>query len=108
MGGMKEEWIMTEAAALLLAWYDAHARSLPWRGIHDPYRTWVSETMLQQTRVETVLAYYDRFLQRFPTVEALAAAPEDDVPKAAEDTDETDDLLDDVSGEDSFDDLPLD
>ena len=72
---------MTEVAALLLAWYDAHARSLPWRGIHDPYRTWVSETMLQQTRVETVLAYYDRFLQRFPTVEALAAAPEDDVLK---------------------------
>ena len=72
---------MTEAAALLLAWYDAHARSLPWRGIHDPYRTWVSETMLQQTRVETVLAYYDRFLQRFPTVEALAAAPEADVLK---------------------------
>ena len=81
MGGMKEEWIMTEAAALLLAWYDAHARSLPWRGIHDPYRTWVSETMLQQTRVETVLAYYERFLQRFPTVKALAAAPEDDVLK---------------------------
>ena len=72
---------MTDAAALLLAWYDAHARSLPWRGIHDPYRTWVSETMLQQTRVETVLAYYERFLQRFPTVEALAAAPEDDVLK---------------------------
>ena len=72
---------MTEAAALLLDWYDAHARRLPWRGIHDPYRTWVSETMLQQTRVETVLAYYERFLQRFPTVEALAAAPEDDVLK---------------------------
>ncbi|MGN0745743.1 MAG: A/G-specific adenine glycosylase [Aristaeellaceae bacterium] len=72
---------MTEAAALLLEWYDAHARSLPWRGIHDPYRTWVSETMLQQTRVETVLAYYDRFLERFPTVEALAAAPEEDVLK---------------------------
>ena len=72
---------MTDAAALLLAWYDAHARSLPWRGIHDPYRTWVSETMLQQTRVETVLAYYERFLQRFPTVKALAAAPEDDVLK---------------------------
>ena len=68
-------------APLLLAWYDRHARTLPWRGIHDPYRTWVSETMLQQTRVETVIGYYDRFLQRFPTVAALAAAPEDDVLK---------------------------
>lgn len=68
-------------APLLLAWYDAHARTLPWRGIHDPYRTWVSETMLQQTRVETVLGYYDRFLTRFPTIADLAAAPEDDVLK---------------------------
>ena len=42
-------------APLLLAWYDQHARTLPWRGIHDAYRTWVSETMLQQTRVETVI-----------------------------------------------------
>lgn len=68
-------------APLLLAWYDQHARTLPWRGIHDAYRTWVSETMLQQTRVETVLGYYDRFLQRFPTIADLAAAPEDDVLK---------------------------
>ncbi len=68
-------------APLLLAWYDQHARALPWRGIHDPYRTWVSETMLQQTRVETVIGYYDRFLQRFPTIVDLAAAPEDDVLK---------------------------
>lgn len=68
-------------APLLLAWYDQHARTLPWRGIHDPYRTWVSETMLQQTRVETVIGYYERFLKRFPTVADLAAAPEDDVLK---------------------------
>ena len=66
---------------LLLVWYDQHARILPWRGIHDPYRTWVSETMLQQTRVETVLGYYERFLARFPKVADLAAAPEDDVLK---------------------------
>ncbi len=66
---------------LLLAWYDQHARTLPWRGIHDSYRTWVSETMLQQTRVETVLGYYARFLERFPTIADLAAAPEDDVLK---------------------------
>lgn len=68
-------------SSLLLSWYDQHARTLPWRGIHDPYCTWVSETMLQQTRVETVLGYYARFLPRFPTVADLAAAPEDDVLK---------------------------
>ncbi len=72
---------MSNIASLLLAWYDRHARTLPWRGIHDPYRTWVSETMLQQTRVETVLGYYERFLVRFPTIAELAAAPEDDVLK---------------------------
>ena len=68
-------------SSLLLRWYDQHARTLPWRGIHDPYRTWISETMLQQTRVETVLGYYERFLQRFPAVTDLAVAPEDDVLK---------------------------
>lgn len=72
---------MTKTAEMLLAWYDVHARKLPWRGIRDPYRTWVSETMLQQTRVETVISYYDRFLQCFPTVQALAEAPEADVLK---------------------------
>lgn len=65
----------------LLTWYDANARVLPWRGIHDPYSTWVSETMLQQTRVETVLGYYERFLERFPTVQKLAEAQLDDVLK---------------------------
>ena len=68
-------------ATLLLTWYDQHARCLPWRGIHNAYCTWVSETMLQQTRVDTVLGYYQRFIQRFPTVEALAAAPVDEVLK---------------------------
>ena len=66
---------------LLLHWYDAHKRTLPWRGTHDPYAIWVSETMLQQTRVETVLSYYSRFLEAFPTVQALADAPLDDVLK---------------------------
>ena len=65
----------------LLVWYDLHARTLPWRGIHDAYRTWVSEAMLQQTRVETVLSYYDRFLSRFPDLPSLAAADEQDVLK---------------------------
>ena len=67
---------------LLLSWYDKNARVLPWRGIHDPWRTWVSEAMLQQTRVETVLDYYDRFLSRFPTLADLAQAEESEVLKA--------------------------
>ncbi|MEY8388260.1 A/G-specific adenine glycosylase [Oscillospiraceae bacterium 38-13] len=61
----------------LLAWYRENARDLPWRRTRDPYRIWVSEIMLQQTRVAAVLGYYARFLEDFPTVEALAAAPED-------------------------------
>ena len=68
-------------AARLLEWYDRCARVLPWRGIHDAYRTWVSEAMLQQTRVETVLSYYDRFLLRFPDLPALASASETEVLK---------------------------
>jgi A/G-specific adenine glycosylase len=63
----------------LLAWYGRAARDLPWRRTRDPYAVWVSEVMLQQTRVETVVRYYDRFLARFPTPQALAAAGEDDV-----------------------------
>jgi A/G-specific adenine glycosylase len=65
--------------ARLLAWYDAHARDLPWRRTRDPYAIWVSEVMLQQTRVETVVPYYERFLARFPAVSVLADAPLDDV-----------------------------
>lgn len=61
----------------LLAWYRENARDLPWRRTRDPYRIWVSEIMLQQTRVAAVLGYYARFLEAFPSVEALAAAPED-------------------------------
>ena len=61
----------------ILAWHDRSARDLPWRGQRDPYRIWVSEIMLQQTRAETVIPYYLRFLEHYPTVEALAAAPEE-------------------------------
>jgi A/G-specific adenine glycosylase len=57
-----------------LEWYDAHARDLPWRESCDPYRVWVSEIMLQQTRVAAVIAHYQEFLRRFPTVEKLARA----------------------------------
>ena len=72
---------MDQIAASLLAWYDRCARDLPWRGFHDAYRTWVSEAMLQQTRVETVLSYYERFLARFPDLPSLAGAREADVLK---------------------------
>ena len=64
---------------LLLAWYERGHRDLPWRRTADPYRIWVSEIMLQQTRAQAVLPYYERFLERFPTVGTLAAAAEDDV-----------------------------
>ncbi len=60
----------------LLAWYDAHRRELPWRRDADPYRVWLSEIMLQQTRVAAVIDHYGRFLQKFPSVQILAAARE--------------------------------
>lgn len=61
------------------AWYDTSARDLPWRRTRDPYAIWLSEVMLQQTRVETVIPYFERFLERFPSVDALASAPMDEV-----------------------------
>jgi A/G-specific adenine glycosylase len=73
-------------AAQLLAWYDRHRRRLPWRALPgeaaDPYRVWLSEVMLQQTTVATVKGYFERFLARWPTVEALAAAPLEEVLEA--------------------------
>jgi A/G-specific adenine glycosylase len=63
----------------LLDWYRANRRDLPWRNVRDPYAIWISEAMLQQTRVETVIPYWERFLARFPDVAALAAAEPDDV-----------------------------
>jgi A/G-specific adenine glycosylase len=68
----------------LRAWYRKHRRVLPWRESRDPYRVWVSEVMLQQTQVATVRDYFTRFVQRFPTIEALAAADEQDVFRAWE------------------------
>jgi A/G-specific adenine glycosylase len=60
----------------ILAWYDVHSRDLPWRASRDPYRVWLSEVMLQQTRVAAVIEHYRKFLRRFPTVQKLAAARE--------------------------------
>jgi len=64
---------------LLLGWYESGHRDLPWRRTTDPYRIWVSEIMLQQTRAQAVIPYYERFLQRFPNLEALAESAEPDV-----------------------------
>jgi len=61
----------------LLAWYERNARGLPWRRDKDPYHVWVSEIMLQQTRVETVVPYYERFIKELPTIRSLACAPEE-------------------------------
>ena len=67
-------------AARLLAWFDMHGRhDLPWQQDITPYRVWVSEVMLQQTQVQTVIPYFERFMSRFPGVADLAAAPEDEV-----------------------------
>lgn len=63
----------------LLAWFRANRRDLPWRRSRDPYRIWIAEVMLQQTRIATVLPYYERFLRRFPSVGVLARAPLKDV-----------------------------
>ncbi|MDP9124530.1 MAG: A/G-specific adenine glycosylase [Pseudomonadota bacterium] len=77
---MTPEWNALPFAERVIAWQRSHGRAgLPWQQTRDPYRVWLSEIMLQQTQVTTVLGYYDRFLQRFPTVAALAAAPSEEV-----------------------------
>lgn len=76
------QWVGTNARRVrtaLLRWYDECKRVLPWRETSDPYRVWLSEIMLQQTRVESVIGYFERFTAAFPTVRQLAAAPLDDV-----------------------------
>ncbi len=73
-------WNALAFAERVIAWQRSHGRSgLPWQLTRDPYRVWLSEIMLQQTQVTTVLGYYERFLRRFPTVAALAAAPSEEV-----------------------------
>ncbi len=75
---MTKEERLRAMAAPLLAWYDENKRDLPWRGDHpDPYQVWVSEIMLQQTRVAAVMPYYRAWMEELPTVEALAAADEE-------------------------------
>src|SRR5437667_6110131 len=77
--GLRECYRMPFAQKLI-AWQRRHGRaSLPWQGTRDPYRIWLSEVMLQQTQVSAVIPYYERFLQRFPTVDVLARAREEQV-----------------------------
>ncbi|MBQ9009690.1 MAG: A/G-specific adenine glycosylase [Clostridia bacterium] len=75
---------MESFARKIIDWYDRGHRMFPWRETKDPYRIWVSEIMLQQTRAETVVSYYNRFIALFPTLEALANAGEDELLKAWE------------------------
>ena len=77
---MTEE-VYKEAAQNVTAWYRQYGRDLPWRRTGNPYHIWISEIMLQQTQVETVIPYFERFLAAFPSVEALAAASEAQVMK---------------------------
>lgn len=72
---MTDHTAVRQLRTLLLDWFAAHKRDLPWRHTDDPYRVWISEVMLQQTQVDRVIGYYDRFLSVFPTVQALAEAP---------------------------------
>ena len=81
---MWEEEKIASFRRKILAWYDANKRDLPWRRTQDPYKIWISEIMLQQTRVDTVIPYYERFLDWFPTVADLAQAPEEKLLKAWE------------------------
>ena len=77
---MKADGLTANFPQRVIAWQRVHGRhSLPWQNTRDPYRVWLSEVMLQQTQVSTVLAYYARFLEKFPDVQALAAASLDDV-----------------------------
>ncbi len=76
---MPESRDLAEIRKRLLGWFRKYRRELPWRLNKDPYRIWLSEIMLQQTRVAAVIPYYERFLERFPDIRALAEAPEEEV-----------------------------
>ena len=70
---------MPSLSDIILAWYDSRGRDLPWRRTRDPYAIWLSEIILQQTRIAQGQAYWERFLAAFPDVQSLAAASEDEV-----------------------------
>ncbi len=76
---MKSQVQLRQLRRALLVWYDTNRRDLPWRKTRDPYRVWISEIMLQQTRVAAVIPRYEKFLRRFPSVQKLAAARESSV-----------------------------
>ncbi|HEY6238833.1 MAG TPA: A/G-specific adenine glycosylase, partial [Thermoplasmata archaeon] len=82
--GSTERFVDPPATRALLRWFDRHRRPLPWRRDRDPYRIWVAEVLLQQTRVAQAQPYFDRFIARFPTVGSLARAPLTDVLKVWE------------------------
>ena len=69
----------TSFSTTLLQWFSEHGRDLPWRQTRDPYAVWLSEVILQQTRISQGWAYWERFVKQFPTVDALAQATEDEV-----------------------------
>ena len=79
-----DEPVLRDLRRRLSAWFDARRRDLPWRGDGDPYRIWVSEVMLQQTQVKTVIPYYSRFVERYPDIKTLAGADMQDVLKCWE------------------------
>ena len=74
---MLQDFDFSQITEPLLAWYAGHARILPWREQITPYRVWVSEIMLQQTRVEAVKPYFERFMAALPSIKDLAGCPED-------------------------------
>ena len=78
---LKDQEAIVDFRSRLLTWYRDHKRQMSWRDSGDPYHIWISEIMLQQTRVEQMGPYFDRFVGAFPTVEALAEASEDQVLK---------------------------
>ena len=81
---LKAQDLHPDLSRSLLQWYQSAGRDLPWRKTRDPYKIWISEIMLQQTQVKTVLPYFDRWLTLFPTLELLADAPLQSVLKAWE------------------------
>ena len=81
---MRADSIKSDPAHLLLRWYDSNIRQFPWRKTNNPYKIWLSEVMLQQTQVKTVVPYYNRWVSKFPTIQSVAEAPSDSILKTWE------------------------